>query len=57
MTGMEYINDLNTAHVLRLLREKLSRYLGSKWFERASSIRSTKEKMADFEDFVQFVTR
>ena len=30
MTGMEYINDLNTAHVLRLLWEKLPRYLRSK---------------------------
>ena len=48
MTGMEYIDDLNTAQVLRLLWE---------WCERASSIRSTKDKMADFEDFVQFVTR
>ena len=31
--SIHYINDLNTANVLRQLWEKLLRYLGSKWTE------------------------
>ena len=56
MTGMAYMNDLNTANVLRQLWEKLPRHLRSKWTERVSKIRSTKERMANFSDFCQFVS-
>ena len=40
MTGMQYMNDLNTANVMRQLWERLPRYLRSKWTERVSRIRS-----------------
>ena len=56
MTGMQYMNDLNTANVLRQLWEKLPRYLRSKWTERVSKIRSTKRQIASFDDFSQFVS-
>ena len=56
MTGMQYMNDLNTANVLRQLREKLPRYLRSKWTERVSKIRSTERQIASFNDFSQFVS-
>ena len=56
MVGMAYMNDLNTANVLRQLWEKLPRHLRSKWTERVSKIRNTKERMADFSDFCQFVS-
>ena len=56
MVGMAYMNDLNTANVLRRLWEKLPRYLRSKWTERVSKIRNAKERMADFSDFCQFVS-
>ncbi|KAJ7350169.1 hypothetical protein OS493_038040 [Desmophyllum pertusum] len=56
MTGMAYMNDLNTANVLQQLWEKLPRYLRSKWTERVRKIRSTKERMANFSDFCQFVS-
>ena len=56
MTGMQYMNDLNTANVLRQLWEKLPRYLCSKWTEKVSKIRSTKQHIASFNDFSQFVS-
>jgi len=56
MTGMAYMNDLNTANVLPQLWEKLPRHLRSKWTERVSKIRSAMEHMADFGDFCQFVS-
>ena len=57
MTGMQFMNDLNTASVLRLLWEKLPRYLRSKWTERVSKIRSTERQIANFNDFSQFVSQ
>ena len=57
MTGMQHMNDLNTANVLRQLWEKLPRYLRSKWTERVSKIRSTKQQIASFNDFSQFVSQ
>ena len=56
MTGMQYMNDLNTANVMRQLWEKLPRYLRSKWTERVSRIRSVKGQTASFNDFCQFVS-
>lgn len=56
ITGMQYMNDLNTANVLRQLWEKLPRYLRSKWTERVSKIRSTERQIASFNDFSQFVS-
>ena len=56
MKGMQYMNDLNTANVLRQLWEKLPRYLCSKWTEKVSKIRSTKQHIASFNDFSQFVS-
>ena len=49
------MNDLNMANVLRPLWEKLKRYLRSKWTEKVSKIRSTKQQIASFNDFSQFV--
>ena len=57
MTGMQYMNGLNAANVLRQLWEKLPRYLGSKWTEKVSKIRSTKQQIASFNDFSQFVSQ
>ena len=57
MSGMEYMSDLNTAHVMRQLWEKLPRYLCSKWCERANSIKITKGHMAKFEEFVEFISK
>ena len=57
MSGMQYMNDLNTANVLRQLWEKLPRYLRSKWTEKVSKIRSTKQQIASFNDFSQFVSQ
>ena len=57
MTGMQYMNGLNAANVLRQLWEKLPRYLGSKWTEKVSKIRSTKQQIASFNDLSQFVSR
>ena len=57
MSGMDYMGDLNTAHVLRQLWEKSPRYLRSKWCERANSIKATNRQMASFVDLVEFVTR
>ena len=54
MTGMQYMNDLNTANVLCQLWE---RYLRSKWTERVSKIRSTKQQIASFNDLSQFVSQ
>ena len=56
MTGMQYMNDLNTANVMRQLWETLPRYLRSKWTERVSRIRSVKGQTASFNDFCQFVS-
>ena len=55
MKGMSHMNDLNTAHVLRQLWEKLPRHLRSKWTERNSRTKSVKGRIADFEEFSQFV--
>ena len=55
MKGMSHMQDLNTAHVLRKLWEKLPRYLRSKWTERNSKTKTTKGRMANFEEFSQFV--
>ena len=57
MTGMQYMNDLNTANVLSQLFEKLPRYLCSKWTARVSKIRSTKQQIASFNDFSEFVSQ
>ena len=56
MSSMAYMNDLNTANVLRQLWEKLPRHLRSKWTERVSKIRNASERMASFNDFCQFVS-
>jgi len=55
MSGMQYMNDLNTASVLRQLWEK-PRYLRSKWTEKVSKIKNTKQQIASFDDFSQFVS-
>ncbi len=55
MKGMSRMQDLNTAHVLRKLWEKLPRYLRSKWTERNSKTKTTKGRMANFEEFSQLV--
>ena len=57
MTGMQYMNDLNAANVLRQLWEKLPGDLRSKWTERVSKIRSTSQQVASFNDFSQFVSQ
>ena len=48
---MSHLDDLNTAHVLRQLWEKLPRHLGSKWTERNNKTKSAKGRIADFEVF------
>lgn len=53
---MQYMNDLNTANVMRQLWEKLLRYLRSKWTERVCKTRSVKGQTATFDDFCQFVS-
>ena len=53
--GMSHIDDLNTAHVLRQLLEKLPKYLRTKWTERNNRTKSAKGRIADFEEFSQFV--
>ena len=55
MKGMSHMDDLNTAHVLRQLWEKLPRHLRSKWTERNNKTKSAKGRIADFEEFSQFV--
>ena len=55
MKGMSHMEDLNTAHVLRQLWEKLPRHLRSKWTERNNKTKSIKGRIADFEEFSQFV--
>ncbi|XP_015763909.1 PREDICTED: uncharacterized protein LOC107342913 [Acropora digitifera] len=60
MTGMQYMNDLNTAnvlHQLREIREKLPRYLRGKWTERVSKIMNTSQQVASFNDFSEFVSQ
>ena len=49
------MDDLNTAHVLRQLWEKLPRHLRRKWTERNNKTKSAKGRIADFEEFSQFV--
>ena len=51
------MDDLNTAHVLRQLWEKLPRHLRSKLTERNNKTKSAKGKIADFEEFSQFVRK
>lgn len=53
--GMSHMDDLNTAHVLRQLWEKLTRRLRSKWTERNNKTKVTNGRIADFEEFSQFV--
>ena len=55
MKGMSHMDDLNTAHVLRQLWEKLPRHLRSKWTERNNKTKSAKGRIADFEEFSHFV--
>ena len=55
MKGMSHMDDLNTAHVLRQLWGKLPRHLRNKWAERNSKTRNMKGRIADFEEFTQFV--
>ena len=55
MKGMTAIDDLKTAHVLRQLWEKLPRHLRSKWTERNNKTKIAKGRIADFEEFSQFV--
>ena len=47
MKGMSHMDDLNTAHVLRQLWEKLPRHLQSKWTERNNRTKSAKGRIAD----------
>ncbi|XP_028406789.1 uncharacterized protein LOC114529231 [Dendronephthya gigantea] len=55
-TNLPYMDDLNTAQVLRQLWEKLPLYMRSKWTERASRIRSSQSRNATFAEFCKFVT-
>ena len=55
MKGMSHLEDLNTAHVLRQLWEKLPRHLRSKWTERNNKTKSIKGRIADFDEISQFV--
>ena len=55
MKGMSHMDDLNTAHVLRQLWEKLPRHLRGKWTERNNRTKIAKGRIADFEEFSQFV--
>ena len=57
MKGMSHMDDLNTAHVLRQLWEKLPRHLRSKWTERNNKTKIEKGRIADFEEFSQFVRK
>ena len=57
MSGMQYMNDLNTANVLCQLGEKLPWYLPDKWTEKVSKIRSTKQQIASFNHFSPFVSQ
>ena len=54
---MHYINDLNTANVLRQLWEKLLSYLDSKWTEWVGKMRSNKGQAANSNNFCQFVSK
>ena len=56
ITGTQYMNDLNTANVMRQLWEKLPQYSRSKWTERVSRFRSVKGQTVSFNDFCQFVS-
>ena len=53
LTGMQYVNDLDTANFLRQMWE---RYLRSKWTERVSKNRSNKGQAANFNNLYQFVS-
>ena len=52
---MSHMDDLNTAHALQQLWEKLPRHLRSKWTERNNKNKSAKGRIADFEEFSEFV--
>ena len=55
MKGMSHMDVLNTAHVLRHLWETLPKYLRAKWTERSNRTKSAKGRIADFQEFSQFV--
>lgn len=55
MQGMSHVGGLNTAHVLRQLWEKLPRHLRRKWTKTNSRTKSVKGRVANFEEFSQFV--
>ena len=57
ITGIHYMNDLNTANALRQFSENLPRYLGNKWTERVGKIRSNKGQAANFNNVCQFVSK
>ena len=57
MKGMSPMHDLNTAPVLQQLWEKLPMHLQSKWTERNNKTKSVKGRIADFEEFSQFVSK
>ena len=57
MEGISHMHDLNTAHVLPTLWGKLLHHLHSKWTERNSKAKTTKGRMANFEEFSQFVCK
>ena len=45
MKSMAHIEDLNTAHVLGQLWEKLPKYLRSKWTERGTHLKFTRKPL------------
>ena len=53
LTGMQYVNDSDTANFLGQMWE---RYLRSKWTERVSKNRSNKGQAANFNNLCQFVS-
>ena len=53
LTGMQYVNDSDTANFLGQMWE---RYLRSKWTERVSKNRSNKGQAANFNNLYQFVS-
>ena len=57
MSSGSHMSELNTAHVLRQLWEKLPRYLRNKWTERASKIKQASQRMPNFEEFCSFVSQ
>ena len=55
MKGMPHMDDFNTVHVLRQHWETLPGHSRSKWTERNNKSKIAKERIADFEEFSQFV--